>query len=106
VTFLAAIRERFGDEDEADDTLRDIARHGADSGWPGLTWYADTAKLYEEYADEIWEALYEDADSFGSDSVLALIAGFGGAKNVGSAVQFENLLVWYMAERVAREFDD
>lgn len=110
MNFLEAIRERFGDDEEANDTLRDIARHGADAGWPGLTWYTDTTKLYQEHADEIWEALYEDAQDLhlgdGPTNVIKLISNFGGATNVGSAVQFENLLVWYMAERVARAYDE
>jgi len=85
--------------------LRDLAAHGADAGWPGLTYYKDTCKLYEKFKDEIWEWLLEDADSFGQ-SVFEMIGCFGGAKDVGSCDQFENLIVWYAAERVARELTD
>ena len=28
--------------------LKDLAAHGADAGWPGLTYYKDTCKLYEK----------------------------------------------------------
>ena len=85
--------------------LKDLAAHGADAGWPGLTYYKDTCKLYEKYKDEIWEWLLEDAEECGQ-SVFEMIAGFGGAKDVGSCDQFENLMVWYAAERVAREQTD
>lgn len=105
-TFREAVTERFGDGDEAVDTWRDLAKHGADSGWPGLTYYADTSALYDAHEDEIWEALYDDTQSFGLDHPLAFIATLGGAQHVGSQAQFANLLVWYMAERVAREIED
>ena len=99
-TFREDLIERFGGGTEADDTMRELAEHGADAGWPGLTYYTDTTAMYSEHADEIWQALAEDA---GESNPLALIATFGGAANVYSDAQFENLLVWYMAERVADE---
>jgi hypothetical protein len=105
-TFLEAIREGFGNDQEADDTLRDLAEHGADAGWPGLTYYTDTSALYRAHADEIWDALYEDAQDMGEPHPLALVATLGGAENVANDYQLENLLVWYMAERVARDFAD
>jgi hypothetical protein len=98
-----ALREHWGED--ADDILRDIARGGADAGHPGITYYSDTAALYEAHEGEIWDALYQDADDLGYDHPLALIATFGGAANVGSQTQLANLLVWYMAERIANEYD-
>lgn len=83
--------------------LRDLARYGANTGWQGLTYYTETAALYDKFHDEIWDALYEDAQSFGSKNVIALIADFGGADNANDDDTFKNLLVWYMAERTARE---
>ena len=81
--------------------LSDIAKHGADKGWSGLIYYRETCELYDQYAEDLWDMLGEDADAFGSESVLELIAGFGGASQVASDAQFKNLLVWYGAERVA-----
>jgi len=74
-----------------------------DTGWQGLTYYKDTVALYEKFDDEIWKALYEDAETVGAPNVLQFIADFSGAKNVSNDAQFKNLLVWYMAEHVARE---
>ena len=102
-TFAEDLRERFGGGEDADSTMRDIAAHGADAGWPGITYYRDTNAMYHEHEDEIWYALEQDATELGLDHPLALIATFGGAKNVGSDAQLANLLVWYMAERVAHE---
>lgn len=101
-TFAEELREQFGED--ADSTLRDIAEHGADAGYPGITYYTDTMAMYHRHEDEIWDALYEDADNMGEPNPLALIAKFGGAEHVHSDAQFANLLCWYMAERVAREF--
>ena len=103
-TFAEDLIERFGGDDEAEDTMRDLARSGADAGFPGITYYRDTVALYEAHESEIWDALAEDADDMGYPNPLALIATFGGAGNVGSDDQLRNLLCWYMAERVAREY--
>jgi hypothetical protein len=85
--------------------IRDIAQHGADSGWPGLTYYTDTCKLYNRFKEEIWEMLLEDAENLGQN-VFEVIASFGGAKSVGSAEQFENLMTWYAAERIAQDLNN
>ena len=87
------------------DELPDIARQ-VDAGWAGLTYYKDTVALYEKFDEEIWAALYEDAQSFGAPNVVQFIADLGGAKDVNDDAHFKNLLVWYMAERVARELTE
>ena len=88
------------------DELRDLARHGADAGWSGITYYTETAELYDRYSEDLWDMLSEDAEAFGSDHPLELVASFGGARQVATDAQFKNLLVWYGAERVARELSD
>lgn len=88
------------------ESLPDIANHGADSGFPGITYYSDTVALYDKFEDEIWEALNEDAEDLGNSNPIELIATFNGAKNVSDATTFKNLLTWYMAERIAREYTD
>lgn len=87
-------------------SIEDLAQYGADTGWPGLSYYSDTVELYNEYSEEIWDALADDAEDFGHDHPLELVATFGGAKDVYSATQFKNLLVWYMAERTARRLSE
>jgi len=82
--------------------LRELAQHGAEAGWHGLTYYAETAALYRRFADEIWDALVEDAEECGYQNVFEFIATFRGA-DVANREQVENLLVWYMAERTAQE---
>lgn len=82
--------------------LSDICTYGCQGGFPCLTYYDDTCHLYNHFKEEIWEMLLDDADSLGQN-VFEMIGHFGGAKDVGSVKQFENLMTWYAAERVARE---
>lgn len=82
--------------------MEDLATHGAAGGFPGLTYYRETVALHDRFEDEIWDAMYEDAPIEGM-SIMSFIASLGGSKDVGNMDQLKNLLVWYMAERTARE---
>ena len=96
-TFIAWIQANFSHTE-----LRDIARYGADTGWTGLTWYSDTAKLYNRFKAELWEMLAEDAEASGY-SPLAFLANLSrSADDIATACHFENLMTWYAAERTAR----
>ena len=86
------------------ESLPDLATHGAQSGFPHLTYYKDTVSLYDEHEDEIWELLEDLYGEFGYDNALELIASFGGADAVGNTEQFKNLLVWFAAEHYAYEY--
>ena len=88
------------------DQINDLACYGAAGGFPGLIYYCETSALYERYHDEIWGALYDDAQDFGYSNPLAFVADLGGSKDVATGGQFENLVVWHMAERTAREITD
>ncbi len=88
------------------ETLRDIAHHGCDAGWPGLTYYSDTCKLYAKFSGEIWQLASDMADDMGEKNVLTLIARFGGAGNVSDGCTFENLMVWFACEQIARELTE
>jgi len=71
----------------------------------GLISYSETTQLYRKYKDEIWEMLSDDAEKWG-ESVLKMIAHFPSAKGVNNADQFERLLVWYAAEKIAYELTE
>lgn len=81
--------------------MRDIASHGCIGGFPGLTYYTDTVKLYDRFEEEIWEALRDDAEDIGYSNILKMLAEFNAT--VDDPKTFKNLLVWYIAERIARE---
>ena len=84
---------------------RDIANHGADAGYPCITYTVDTVKLYNKYEDDIYEMLNEDADDMGYGSPEELIATFRRKDMLSSPDQRKNLLVWYACEKVARELN-
>ena len=86
--------------------ISDLAEHGADTGWPGMTYTRDCIALYNRFEDEIWGALADDAESFGKPSAVAFVAGFRRSDMANDPATFKNLLVWYMAERTARELSE
>ena len=83
--------------------LRDIADHGADAGWFGLTYTADAVKLFDKYAEELWSVLADMADSLGHKNVPDLIATFRRADMADTVDGMKNLVVWAVAEEYARE---
>jgi len=97
-TFKGWMRANFSKSD-----LQDMITHGVSGGFGGLTYYSDTVKLYDRFADEIWDALWEDAQSAGYNSVLQFIVDNFKCSDVSDDAEFKNLLVWYMAERTANE---
>lgn len=82
--------------------MRDITDHGVDGGFLGLTYYCDTSKLYDKFHKEIWDALFEDSEDLGYKNIFSFIASFN-RNEASNDVQFKNLLVWYLAEKIARE---
>lgn len=86
------------------DYASDISNYGIQGGFSGFTYYADTCAFYQANKEDIWELATDQADeNYGKDSnVFTMLANFGGAKNVSSAMTFENLMAWYAAEEAAR----
>jgi hypothetical protein len=85
--------------------LAEAGEHGADCGWSGFTYTADTARFYDKHADDIWSLLSDQADDLGM-SPLALLASFNRADDVSDAGSFRNLLAWYALEEVGRYLSD
>ena len=83
--------------------MRDICTIGMVGGFGNLIYYADTCAFHDKYEDEIWYLLEADREEMGCKSVLEVLAGFNGAKNVGSMMQLKNLLCWYAVEKVCGE---
>jgi hypothetical protein len=89
-----------------EDQIKDLAEHGADAGWPGLTYTSDCVKLHDEFEEEIWNRLANDAAEFGHESVAEFVGTFNRKDMASDPDQFKNLLVWYMAETIAHEIVD
>lgn len=85
--------------------MPDIASHGADSGWPHLTYTRDTVEIFDAYADEIWELARTNADDVGAKNVMEFVAGFKCADMAETFDGFKNALVWFAAETVSQEYE-
>jgi len=100
MTFTDWFRENLSDY------AHDIAEHGADAGFPFITYYSDTDKVYQQYEEELWAWLAEDADDFGYSTVCEFISTFGRADLASDPMSLRCLIVWYGCERIAREVGD
>jgi hypothetical protein len=88
------------------DRAADIANHGADAGYPHITYTSDAVELFDKYGDEIWKMAVDDADGLGCKNVAEMIADFGRSDMLSSLDQFKNLMVWYACERLAHQMED
>ena len=62
--------------------MADVILEGCQTGIVSeLIYYSDSCAFYEKYKEEIWDRLYEDADSMGCDSVLHFISTFNGSND-------------------------
>lgn len=82
---------------------KDIANHGADAGYPEITYTSDTVKIFDEYDAEIWEMAVEDADEFGYKNVAEMISKFIRTDMLVTVDGFKNLMIWYACEKIAQE---
>lgn len=80
----------------------DIAAHGADAGFPHITYTSDTVAIFDTYGDEIWDMGVEAAEESGCKNICEMIAGFGRADMLHSLDTFKNLMVWFACEELAR----
>ncbi len=62
--------------------LRDVANHGADSGWSGFTYYSDTCAFFKAHKADILALAKQSADDLGEE-MLAMIRGFRCLGNSG-----------------------
>ena len=88
------------------ENAQDISNHGADAGFPHITYTSDTVDLYDKFESDIYDMLNDDADAMGHDNVEQMIAGFGRSDMLSWPEGRKNLLVWYACERVAHEITE
>jgi hypothetical protein len=103
--------------------LEDVARHGADAGWSGFTYYHDTIAFYKAHKGDILKLAEQMAGELGEDT-LAMISHFRCLSNKGNpdftqteiaealysgrgdnAGMIRNALSWFALEEVARELN-
>ena len=83
--------------------IAEVAKHGADAGFPGFIYTSDAVKFYQEHHDKIWQMLWEDAEGLGT-TPIQMIADFNRADMATTYDGFANLLAWYALERAAQDF--
>lgn len=88
------------------DTMNDVANHGADSGWIGFTYYADTCAFYSANRRLIDSLAKDMADSCGNASVQEMVSQFGCKPDVDDEDQYQNALAWFALEEAARYVQD
>ena len=97
----------------------DVANHGADSGWSGFTYYADTIRFSQEYKSDLLRACRQMAGDMGIETSAELIAGFNcledfSAFEIEAALEDDNddtdtiynALAWFALEEVSRAYSD
>lgn len=85
------------------DQLCDLVNHGADTGWPGLSYTRECVELFDRYGDEIWSLAVEQAESMGEGNVAHMVSHFRRADMLDTLDTFKNLMVWFAAEEYARQ---
>tara|TARA_R100000808_G_C2147793_1_gene155836 strand:- start:1134 stop:1547 length:414 start_codon:yes stop_codon:yes gene_type:complete len=92
---IKAVRENLSSDSScADQTLRDVSEHGADGGFSGFTYYADTVPFAMLHIDEIRECLIDEASEFGLRSAASMVAGFSCLENQGLSDDDINRVLW------------
>jgi hypothetical protein len=81
----------------------DLANHGADCGFPCITYTSDTVKIFDRFGDEIWDMAVERASDMGCKNVVEMIASFKRSDMLDDLATFKNLMVWFACETLARE---
>lgn len=102
------------------DTLNDVARHGADCGFPGFVYYSETVAFFRHHRPAIMAAVHELADGIGEDAVTMVhnfdcLCGNFSYTEVARAMygrynddltQIYNALAWFALEEVAHAAAD
>lgn len=105
------------------ESLADVARHGADAGWSGFTYYSETCQFYKAHKADILSLAGEMANELGED-MISMVAGFRCLGNNGKpdysqteiaeaiysgrgecADVIRNAMSWFALEEVARELN-
>jgi hypothetical protein len=115
---IEAVIKQLGDAEY----LEDAANHGADSGFPGFTYYSDTCQFFTDNKTEIIGLVKEMASEM-DETPMDMVLGFrcldkddpdtvdeAGRALYGTPLeddtQVVNALAWFALEEVARDYVD
>ncbi len=119
---IRAVVRQLGGWDAFRESAADIANHGADGGFSGFIYYADTVRFARKNLDSIIELAADMARDIGEPGAFSLIAGFNCLRgddlsgddvaaaiyrrNDENAQTVYNALAWFALEEVARAYVD
>jgi hypothetical protein len=114
-----AISRQMGGKSELLQHYKDVANHGADSGFNGFIYYSETVKFWRNNKKLILESLSQLADDLG-ENVINMVRNFNCIKGdfstdeIGKALygsyceEFDliyNCLAWYALETICQEME-
>lgn len=122
---VRAVSRQVGGWKELQRIAEDVARNGANVGWSGFTYCADTVPFFHRNRAAILELLKRNADGYGYASEMELVWHFNGLNASQGDIAFAlyaaklkqlfddtavpNAVAWYVLEEVAQavaEFSD
>ena len=103
--------------------LKNVANHGADSGFVGFTYYVDTCKFFDDNKELIFKQLLDDRVNIGYNSLTEMLSSFRCFKDVDTydieaflinsddesnneQTTLKNGLAWYALETVASQLEE
>lgn len=93
---IEAVAEHMGYSSPQDpefiDTMRDVAKGGADAGFPGFCYYSDTSEFYSKNSYWVKQALIEQARDLG-ENVSDMVASFRCLRDQVSVSEIEEVLM-------------
>jgi hypothetical protein len=104
------------------DQLADVARHGANCGWPGFTYTWDNVQFFNANKSEIIALAKQTSDELGSGGVISLVRSFNclitarkpnySEDEIAEAIYTEGgedvikeAMAWFALEEIARELN-
>ncbi len=84
----------------------DIANHGADGGYPHITYNSDCVEIFDKHGDEIWDMAVDMSDDMGYKNVAEMLSGFGRADMFQTLDTFKTIMVWFVCEELSRQVEE
>ena len=116
----AVARQLGGWNEDTRQSMKDIARHGIDGGFPGFIYYVDTVAFFKRNRKAILDYAREYARDLGYDGEMHLFSTFNCMNGftqdeIARAIytgkgackdQILNCLAWFAGEEVSRSYYD
>ena len=118
---VRAVVKQSGGWENFREMAKDVAEHGADSGFSGWIYYRETMNFFRKNRKTILQYADELA-SYSGDDVLSLIQGFGIFRTAPirmddlakalytgkgpEVTRVYNIMAWFALEEVARDYVD